>query len=118
MPTAFFTSSMGKGEGTESSSKDIATYQPSAFLTRVAVFNSKPSGNGRCMITGIEPILERVNIPFPILFAPALGQLILGNVNERSSPSFLNLGLPALFPVLSGFIHLSQAFSSRLRFCC
>jgi hypothetical protein len=28
------------------------------------------------------------------------------------------LGLPALFPDLSGFIHLSQVLSNRLRFCC
>jgi hypothetical protein len=52
----------------------------------VAVFNSNPSGSGRCIITGIEPILDKVKTSPSILFAPALGQLILGKVKERISP--------------------------------
>jgi len=70
------------------------------------------------MMTGIEPILDKVKTPASILFAPARGQLIREKVKERISPFFLNLGLPALLPDLSGFIHLSQDLSLRLRFCC
>jgi hypothetical protein len=35
----------------------MQVYQPSAFLTRVAVLRVNPSGRGGCTIRGISPIL-------------------------------------------------------------
>jgi len=90
----------------------MQVYQPSAFLTRVAVLRVNPFGMGRCTIRGISPLLGIRSVEADKKQA-AFGWLTRENPNERHSPFFLKRGLPTSFPVWSGVSQRGQVLSNR-----
>ena len=90
----------------------MPVYQPSAFLTRVAVLRVNPSRMGGCTIRVFLQFSE-LGVSKLIKNNQLLGDGRRENQNERNSPFFLKSGLRARFPVWSGACQRHQVLSNR-----